>query len=397
MLDCLVLAKAIPTFACMAQHRIHTPALFALIALSGASLAPGAQASKIGTFRTSAGTVTATEVAGGLANPWGMAFLPNGALLVTERQGALRLLKDGKLSGPLKGVPDVVAAGQGGLLDVAIAKDFAESGTIFLSFSEAGRGGAGTAIARARLVQDGASAHLEDVRVIFSMERKTRAGQHFGSRIVVAPDGSLFFTIGDRGDGERAQDWNDEAGAVLHINPDGTPAKGNVPPSGGKPVLWSKGHRNPQGATWDPVSQSLWTIEHGARGGDELNNPKAGLNYGWPVISYGRHYSGLKIGQGTEAEGYEQPAFYWDPSIAPSGLAVYDGAMFPEWKGDFLAGALKFQLLTRIDRLEDGSLGKEERLFTDAFGRIRDVEVAPDGSIWLLTDEDPGQIIRIAR
>jgi len=370
------------------------------IALAAAGLLAAATAfAQTTTHETSAGPVTATVMTDDLSHPWGMAFLPDGSVLVTEREGRLRLFADGALSAPMSGVPEVADTGQGGLLDVAIANDFAETGIIFLSFSEPGRGGQGTAIARARLVRDGGSARLEDVRVIFSMAQKTRSGRHFGSRIVPAPDGTIFFTIGDRGDDERAQDMNDHAGAVLRINPDGSVPRDNpwTEKDGTQPELWSKGHRNPQGATWDPVTDSLWITEHGARGGDELNNPQRGRNYGWPVISYGEHYSGAKIGVGTEAPGYEQPEFYWDPSIAPSGLTVYDGNMFSEWQGDFLAGALKFQLVSRVERGANGEIGPEERMFEGAFGRIRDIEVASDGSIWLITDEDPGQMIRIAR
>ncbi len=213
------------------------------------------------------------------------------------------------------------------------------------------------------------------------------------------PDGTLFVTVGDRGERDRAQDFSDHAGSVIRINGDGSVPDDNPFASGadGLPELWSKGHRNPQGAVYDPISKAIWTVEHGARGGDELNRPEAGKNYGWPVISYGRHYSGGKIGVGTEAPGYEQPAWYWDPSIAPSGLAVYDGEMFPEWKGDFLVGALSFQLLSRLSRDADNRITGEERMFAEQFGRIRDVSVAPDGSVWLLTDEDRGAIIRIHR
>lgn len=347
-----------------------------------------------------AGAISATAeiVARGLEHPWALEFLPDGAALITERPGRLRLLQEGQLSAPLDGVPEVHADGQGGLLDVALANDFAASGTIFLSFSQAGTGGAGTAIARATLVRDG-EPRLENVETIFSMANKTRVGRHFGSRIVPAPDGTLFFTIGDRGDGERAQDMGDHAGAVLRIASDGS-----VPPdnpwadaTGSQPELWSKGHRNAQGAVWDPLTDSLWTVEHGARGGDEINRPQAGLNYGWPVISYGRHYSGGKIGVGTEAEGYEQPLYYWDPSIAPSGMAVYDGDMFPEWQGDLLVGALRAQLLARLDRNESAEIVGEERMFEGAFGRIRDVKVAPDGALWLLTDQNNGAVVRVSR
>jgi aldose sugar dehydrogenase len=336
----------------------------------------------------------------GLEHPWGIDFLPDGAAIVTERPGRMRIFADGALSEPIKGVPQVVAMGQGGLLDVVVSRDFERSGTIFFSYAEPGEGGAGTAIARARLVREGNGGRLENVERLFSMGRKTNAGQHFGSRIVEAPDGTLFFTIGDRGDGDRAQDISDHAGSVLRINRDGGIPEDNpfADRDDGAPEIWSLGHRNPQSAVFDPVTQSLWIVEHGARGGDEVNRPEPGKNYGWPVISYGRHYSGAPIGIGTEAPGYEQPVFYWDPSIAPSGMAVYDGEMFPEWQGDFLIGALRAEFVSRLERDENGAVtGEEERLFQGAFGRIREVEVAPDGAIWLLTDEPNGEIVRISR
>ncbi|WP_025030687.1 PQQ-dependent sugar dehydrogenase [Nitratireductor aquibiodomus] len=371
---------------------------FLRTALTAGLLAlPGAAAAK--TFVTQAVTVEAETLARGLSNPWGLDFLPDGSALVTERSGQLRLFANGTLSEPVPGVPEVAAVGQGGLLDVAVSPDFAETGMIFLSFSEPGEGGAGTAIARARLVRNEEAARLEDVTTIFSMNRKSAAGQHFGSRIVLHPDGTLFFTIGDRGEGDRAQDPADHAGSVLRINRDGTVPEDN--PFAGStdtaPEIWSMGHRNPQGAVFDPVTRAVWTVEHGARGGDEVNRPEAGSNYGWPVISYGVNYSGTKIGVGTEAPGYEQPEYYWDPSIAPSGTAVYQGEMFPEWQGDFLVAALKYHLVARLDRDEKGGITGEERLFKGAFGRIRDVNVAPDGSLWLLTDERRGEIIRIFR
>ncbi|MBY8917422.1 PQQ-dependent sugar dehydrogenase [Nitratireductor sp. L1-7-SE] len=371
---------------------------FLRTALAASLLAlPGAAAAK--TFVTQAVTVEAETLARGLSNPWGLDFLPDGSALVTERSGQLRLFANGTLSEPIPGVPEVAVVGQGGLLDVAVSPDFAETGVIFLSFSEPGEGGAGTAIARARLVRNEGAARLEDVTTIFSMNRKSAAGQHFGSRIVLHPDGTLFFTIGDRGEGDRAQDPADHAGSVLRINRDGTVPEDN--PFAGStdtaPEIWSMGHRNPQGAVFDPVTRAVWTVEHGARGGDEVNRPEAGRNYGWPVISYGVNYSGTKIGVGSEAPGYEQPEYYWDPSIAPSGTAVYQGEMFPEWQGDFLVAALKYHLVARLDRDENGGITDEERLFKGAFGRIRDVNVAPDGSLWLLTDERRGEIIRIFR
>ncbi|WP_295813218.1 PQQ-dependent sugar dehydrogenase [uncultured Nitratireductor sp.] len=372
--------------------------LFLRTALAAGLLAlPGAATAK--TFTTQDVTVEAETLARGLSNPWGLDFLPGGDALITERSGQLRLFVDGALSDPIPGVPEVAVVGQGGLLDVAVSPDFAETGTIFLSYSQPGDGGAGTAIARARLVLDGNAARLEDVATIFSMNKKSGAGQHFGSRIVLHPDGSLFFTIGDRGESNRAQDPADHAGSVLRINPDGTIPEDNPFADGADaaPEIWSTGHRNPQGAVFDPVTQAVWTVEHGARGGDEVNRPEAGKNYGWPVISYGVNYSGTKIGVGSEAPGYEQPEYYWDPSIAPSGTAVYQGEMFPEWQGDFLVAALKYHLVSRLERDENGAITGEERLFRGAFGRIRDVNVAPDGSLWLLTDERRGEIIRIFR
>nr|MDQ2703849.1 PQQ-dependent sugar dehydrogenase [Pseudomonadota bacterium] len=311
--------------------------------LAGAALVSSSAFAQSSMFQTEQIPIQAEIVADGLQNPWGMDFLPGGDVIVTERPGRVRLLSGGKLSEPVAGVPEVSARGQGGLLDIVAAPDFATSGLVFFSFSEPGRGGAGTAVARAKLVRDGASARLEDVQTIFSMERKTDTGRHFGSRLVFAPDGTLFVTTGDRGERDRAQDMQDHAGAVIRINTDGSIPADNPSPDGAKhlPEIWSKGHRNPQGATWDPVLGGLLTVEHGDAGGDEVNHPEAGRNYGWPVISYGVTYSGEKIGVGTEAEGYEQPLFYWDPSIAPSGLASYQGDMFPEWKGDLIVGSLK--------------------------------------------------------
>jgi glucose/arabinose dehydrogenase len=349
-------------------------------------------------FETKDVRVEAEVITGDLQNPWGLDFLPGGDVIVTERPGRIRLLSDGQLSAPLPGVPKVAALGQGGLLDIIAAPDFATSDLVFFSFSEPGQGGAGTAIARARLVREG-TARLEDVKVIFSMAKRSRTRHHFGSRLVFAQDGTLFFTIGDRGRGERAQNMNDHAGAVLRINTDGSVPADNPSPDGSKhlPEIWSKGHRNAQDAAFDPLLGGLLTVEHGARGGDEVNSPEAGKNYGWPEISYGVDYSGARIGVGTEAPGFEQPLYYWDPSIAPSGLAVYQGEMFPEWNGDLLVGALKFQLLARLERNAAGKITGEERLFEGEFGRIRDVNVAPDGSIWLLTDENPGAIVRLSR
>lgn len=341
----------------------------------------------------------ADTLAEGLVHPWGMDFLPDGRAIVTEREGTMRLVSaEGELSDPVEGVPEVWASGQGGLLDVAAAPDFAETGTIFFTFSEPGEGGAGTAVARAELVEGDGSASLEGVEVIFTMNRKTDAGQHFGSRIAFGPDGSLHFTIGDRGDGPRAQDPQDHAGSVLRIGQDGA-AHADNPGGEWLPEIYSIGHRNPQGLVWDPVTGALWSHEHGPRGGDELNRPEVGLNYGWPEVSLGVNYDGSPVNEGeAEAEGVEQPVHFWDPSPALSGFAVYEGEMFPEWQGDFLIGALAQESLIRLDRDEAGAVtGDEERLFEGELGRIRDVAVAPDGSLWLLTDDANGQIVRVSR
>lgn len=336
-------------------------------------------------------------LASGLDHPWGVEPLPDGAILVTERSGVLRMLRDGRLSTPISGVPDVAAQGQGGLLDIALARDFETSRTIFLSYSTDGAGGLGTAIARARLSEDATA--LSDVDEIFRMNRFTSVDRHFGSRIAVAPDGSLFFSIGDRGEDERAQDFDDHAGAILRIDANGAAPPDNPYATGdGAAELWSKGHRNPQGLDIDPKTGILYSVEHGARGGDEVNRPEPGRNYGWPTISYGRHYTGAEIGIGTVAEGYEQPIYYWDPSIAPGGMAVYRGEMFPEWDGDLLVAALKFQLLVRLDLDEEtGEVLSEERLLKGAYGRIRDVRIAADGAVLMVTDEDNGMILRLSR
>ncbi|MEX3012011.1 PQQ-dependent sugar dehydrogenase [Hoeflea sp. TYP-13] len=362
------------------------------------SIAP-APAIAAGSYTTEKVAIQVETVASGLEHPWGIEVLPDGAYLVTERPGRLRLVKNGEVSKPVGGLPKIAVGGQGGLLDVALADDFEESGTVFFTYSEPGRGGTGTALAKAKLVRNGLEASLENVEVIFSMDRKTRRGQHFGSRIAIAEDGSIFFTIGDRGNGKRAQDMMDHAGAVLRINADGSIPKDNPYADGNSvlPELWSKGHRNPQGIDFDRKTNTLYAVEHGARGGDEINQPEPAKNYGWPVISYGRHYSGAKIGVGTKAAGYEQPLFYWDPSIAPGGMAVYRGEMFPEWDGDFLVTALKDRMLVRLDRNASGEIVGEERLLQGEYGRMRDVKAAPDGSLLVLTDEPDGVILRITR
>lgn len=332
----------------------------------------------------------------GLENPWSVEVLPDGAYIVSERPGRMRIVRDGKISEPLQGLPDLFVGGQGGLLDIALSPDFDTSRHLFFTASVKGKGGQGTALFQAALDQD--EEGLSSVKQIFAMNRFTGTTQHFGSRIAIAKDGSLFFGIGDRGEMDRAQDVKDHAGSILHVNADGTPADGNVlARQGALPEIWSIGHRNPQGITIDPVDGTLYTVEHGARGGDEINAPKAGENYGWPVISYGKHYTGAEIGVGQAADGYQQPVYYWDPSIAPGAIDVYRGAMFPEWDGSFLVAALKYQLLARMERDDSGAVISEERLLGSDYGRIRDVKVAPDGSVLLLTDEEDGALLRITR
>lgn len=351
------------------------------------------------TVPSSAGNLTATVLAEGLDHPWALGLLPDGRFLVTERSGSLRVIADGVVGEPIAGTPNVYHEGQGGLLDLALAPDFATSGQIYLTFAEpaedAGQQrGQGTAVLSARLMLEGNGGRLEEQEVIFRMSNFTNTNRHFGSRVVVGLDGNLFVTLGDRGDMERAQDFGDLAGAVVRIAPDGSVPADNPKPEGWAPELWSKGHRNPQGATLR-ADGALFTVEHGARGGDELNMPKAGGNYGWPVITYGVDYSGVRIGEGTEKAGMEQPLHYWDPSISPSGLDFYDGDLLPGWQGDLLTGGLSGQVLVRLD-VEGDTIVGEERLFAGELGRIRDVRVGADGAIYLLTDEGNGRLIRVA-
>jgi glucose/arabinose dehydrogenase len=307
------------------------------------------------------------------------------------------IAKTGSLSPPVKNVPEVRAAGQGGLLDVALNPDFATSKLIFLSYAEARDGGSATTVARARLELDGDTARLEDVKVIFRQLPDGQGGIHFGSRLVPARDGNLFIALGERGQRALAQDLGTHYGKVVRIRPDGAlpPDKPFVSKAGARPEIWSYGHRNIQAAALHPTTGKLWTIEHGARGGDELNIPAAGKNYGWPTITYGRDYTGLRIGEGTAKTGMEQPVYYWDPSIAPSGMAFYAGDLIPEWKGSLLVGALRGQALHRLV-LEGEKVVGEEVLLGDLGERIRDVRVGPDGAVWLLTDGAQGRVLRLA-
>ena len=333
------------------------------------------------------------DVARGLEHPWGLAFLPDGRMLVTERPGRLRLVsKSGELSPPLTGVPQVYARGQGGLLDVALSPTFAQDQLVYLSFAEPGGPGGSTAVARGRLGGRG----LEGTQVIWRQEPKVASNNHWGSRLVFRPDGTLFVTLGDRYTySEHAQNLGDTLGKIVRINPDGSIPKDNpfVARAGARAEIWSYGHRNIQAATLDAEGR-LWTVEHGARGGDELNQPEAGKNYGWPVITYGVDYSGAKIGVGTTRPGMEPPVYYWDPVIAPSGATFYSGDAFRDWKGDLLIGSLQPGRLVRL-RLTNGRVSHEERYVVAPGERVRDVVQGPDGLIYLLTDHPRGRIVRL--
>lgn len=335
----------------------------------------------------------------GLDHPWSIAFLPDGRMLVTERAGKLRIInKDFRLDPkPVEGLPEIAAHGQGGLLDVVLHPQYADNGWIYMAYSapdkDAKAGGWGTALARAKL-----NGHrLTDLQVLFSMEPKTRAGQHFGGRVVFDGKGHVYLTLGDRGDKERAQKLDDHAGSVIRLHDDGRIPADNpfVKNKNAKPEKFTIGNRNMQGAALHPQTGELWTQEHGPQGGDEVNVMRPGRNYGWPVITYGVNYGfGTKIGEGNAKPGMEQPLHYWVPSIAPSGMAFYTGDQFPNWKNNILIGALKDEMLVRLE-LDGEKIVREERLIKGMIGRIRDVRVGPDGYVYLLTDERDGVLARL--
>ena len=330
-----------------------------------------------------------------LEHPWGLAFLPDGRMLVTERPGRLRVIgRDGKLAPqPVSGLPAIAAHGQGGLMDVAIHPRFADNSLVYLSYAARGDGGFSTEVARGRL----SGAELQDVQVIFRQLPKSGGGRHFGSRLVFDRAGFLFITLGDRGEQDRAQKPDDHAGSVIRLHDDGRVPKDN--PFVGRPgwrlEKYTLGNRNIQGAALHPQTGLLWTHEHGPQGGDEVNVIRAGANYGWPIITYGVNYGfGTRIGEGPHKAGMAQPLHYWVPSIAPSGMAFYTGDRFPRWRGDLFVGALRDQMLVRL-RLDGEKVVGEERLLKDAIGRIRDVRSGPDGMLYLLTDEARGMLVRL--
>ena len=327
-----------------------------------------------------------------LEHPWALAFLPDGDLLVTERRGRLlRIGADGRRH-TIEGLPRIAAVGQGGLLDLVLDPDFARNRRLFFSYSEQVGGGLRTAVARAELAGD----RLVAVRRIFAMNRASSGGRHFGARLAFLPDGDLLVTVGDRGQRHRAQDPADHAGSVLRLRPDGTPSPRTaaLAIAGAAPEVFTFGHRNAQGLALHPVTGAIWIHEHGPRGGDEINILRGGANYGWPVVTYGREYSGPRIGVGTEAPGMEPPLLHWTPSIAPSGMAFYTGTEFPRWRGDLFVGALAGRHLRRVV-VRDGAVVEQEVLLEGSVGRIRDVRQGPDGRLWLLTDERRGALYRL--
>jgi glucose/arabinose dehydrogenase len=345
-------------------------------------------------FLAQGGTTPRTViVANGLEHPWALAFLPDGRFLVTERPGRLRIIDNGKLSSPLKGLPEIKARGQGGLLDVTLHPDYRQNGWIYLSYSAGTGNMIGTEVGRGRLKGD----RITDWEVIFQLKPKTGTRHHFGSRLVFDREGYLYITLGDRGARHRAQDLGDHAGSVIRLHDDGRVPADNpfVGHTGASPEIYSYGHRNIQGAALHLETGQIWIHEHGPQGGDELNIIRPGRNYGWPVITFGKEYgSGAGIGEGTHRSDIESPVRTWIPSIAPSGMTFYSGDRFPEWQGNLLIGALKYQLLARLE-LKGGSVTREERLLQGQLGRIRDVRQGPDGYIYLLTDAGDGQLVRL--
>ena len=365
-------------------------------ALACASIANATTPGSYTIQQTERHAVRVTILTDGLEHPWSLAFLPDGRMLVTERPGRLRYVAaDGTLDPtPIDGLPAAVAeAGQGGLHDVALHPDFARNGLVYIAYAGKDGGRYGTELARGRLVGH----RLEDVEVLFRALPKSRGGRHFGGRVVLDGEGRVFLTLGDRGDRPRAQDPGDHAGSVIRLAEDGAVPADNpfVSMSGARPEIFSLGNRNVQGAAMNPWTGELWTHEHGPQGGDEVNVIRSGANYGWPEITYGKNYGiGTSIGEGTHRGDVAPPVHQWTPSIAPSGMAFYDGDRFPGWRGSLLVGALKFRLLSRLE-LDGGRVVHEERMLEDILGRIRDVRVGPDGLVYLLNDHPNGVIARL--
>jgi glucose/arabinose dehydrogenase len=373
------------------------------LALTGIALINGANATEWSEkqIQSPIGDIKVEEIASSLNYPWGMTFLPNdNGMLITEREGTLRHMTiEGQISKPITGLPEILSQGQGGLLDITLDPEFQTNRWVYLSYTEPGPNSTnGTAVARAQLSSDMKS--LESVEVIFSQKPKKTGSHHFGSRLAFAKDGTLFITTGERfSHANEAQDLNSHLGKLIRINKDGSIPKDNpfIKDQNAQPEIWSYGHRNMQGLALNPWTGEIWEHEHGPRGGDEVNIPKAGKNYGWPIVSYGSHYSRIPIPDEHASKGFEEPHYYWTPSIAPSGMAFYKSEMFPELQGDLLIGSLVLTHLNRLDLDENFKVVKEERWLEDLNLRIRDVEIAKDGSIYLLVDDSDGQVLRLSR
>jgi aldose sugar dehydrogenase len=368
-----------------------------VIALTAFLIATHARAADA-VFPSSTGNLRVQTFASGLVNPWSLASLPDGRMLVTERPGRMRIVApDGRLSPPLGNVPKVYAVSQAGLMDVLLALDFAQSQTIFVCYAEAAEAGGRIAVLRARLIED-ESPRLDGAKVIFRQKGPVSRGLNIGCRMVQAPDGNLFVTLGDHfGPKELAQKLDNHIGKIVRITSDGASPADNpfVGNDGALPEIWAYGLRNAQGLAFNPADGKLWEQEHGPMGGDEINIIEKGKNYGWPRVSFGVNYDGTPVGTGkSEMDGVTNPIWHWTPSIAPSGMAFYTGDLIPNWKGSLLNGALKSELLSRLE-LKGEKVVKEERLLQNLRERIRDVRQAPDGSVYLLTDNASGRILRI--
>lgn len=374
----------------LAGRRLIPALLLALLPIAGAAQAADPPV----TVKTGAHTVRVVTVTRGLDRPWGMAFLPNGDMLITERRGRLRLYTKGRLQpAAIPGVPKVLARGQGGLLDIALHPEFARNRLVYLSYSGIGRGGAGTEVARARFT----GSALQDLQVIFRVEPKTRGTLHYGSRLLFTPDGLLYITIGERSDyRDEAQNIANHLGTVIRLTDDGQVPQDNpfVGRTDARPEIYSYGHRNPQGMDYNAARGEVWIHEHGPRGGDEVNIVRPGRNYGWPAITYGIDYSGAVISEHTALPGMEQPVLHWTPSIAPSGMAFYTGTRFANWRGNLFVGALARRHLRRVV-LQGDKVVAQEVLLRGLEERIRDVRMGPDGLLYLLTDDSDGRLIRL--
>ena len=365
-----------------------------LITVSAATTLPAHSAETVLTTDTERRPLTVSKITSGLDHPWSIAFISESDWLVTERSGLLRRVINGELQAkPISGIPKISIGGQGGLLDVVLHPDFKTNQWVYLSYSAGGITGRSTEVLRATLNGN----RLVNGKVIFKANPKSIGGRHFGSRLAFDADGFLFISLGDRGSKDLAQQTNTHTGSIIRLNDDGTVPKDNpfINNKAVLPEIYSYGHRNVQGMAFDVSTNTMWAHEHGPQGGDELNIVQAGKNYGWPIITYGVNYGfGTKIGEGTEKDGMMQPVTYWDPSIAPSGLAIVNSPKYPEWQDNLLVGALKFQLVARLE-IENGTVVHEERLLSGKLGRIRDIRQSPDGYIYLLTDSDDGGIYRL--